>query len=124
MSSLVGGSLPTAVLFHIAHSSDWSAASTSGMYVVPSLASEGFIHFSTREQFLATASRYYVGVSGLVLLEIDEAQLDAATLRFEASTNDELFPHYFAPLPVSAVVRVHDFSCRADGGFDLPSSLF
>jgi uncharacterized protein (DUF952 family) len=110
-------------LFHIAHSADWEAATTSGCYVVPSLEAEGFIHLSTRDQFMATAGRYYVGVAGLVLLEIDESRLDMSTLRFEASTNNELFPHYFAPLPTSAVIRVHDFSCRSDGGFDSPPTL-
>jgi uncharacterized protein (DUF952 family) len=112
------------MLFHIAHSSDWNAAATSGLYALPSLASEGFIHFSTRDQFMLTASRYYIGVAELLLLEIDDSLLDAAALKFEASTNDELFPHYYAELPTSAVVRVHTFACRSsDGGFDLPSTL-
>jgi uncharacterized protein (DUF952 family) len=112
------------MLFHIAHSSDWKSASESGLYSVPSLASEGFIHFSTRDQFLSTAGRYYVGVADLLLLEIDASLLDADALRFEASTNDELFPHYYALLPTSAVVCVHMFACRAsDGGFDLPATL-
>jgi uncharacterized protein (DUF952 family) len=123
MSSGVPGGVRR-VVFHIAHSSDWNAAADSGLYSVPSLASEGFIHFSTRDQFMATAGRYYVGVADLLLLEIDESVLDSETLRFEASTNDELFPHYYAPLPTSAVVRVHTFACRvSDGGFDLPSTL-
>jgi uncharacterized protein (DUF952 family) len=119
----VPGGVPRG-MFHIAHSSDWNAAATSGSYSVPSLASEGFIHFSTRNQFMVTAGRYYVGVADLLLLEIDEALLDADSLRFEPSTNDELFPHYYAELPTSAVVCVHTFACRAsDGGFDLPASL-
>jgi uncharacterized protein (DUF952 family) len=124
LSPGVPGGVPRGMLFHIAHSSDWNAAADSGSYSVPSLASEGFIHFSTRDQFMATAGRYYVGVADLLLLEIDDSLLDASTLRFEASTNDELFPHYYAALPTTAVVRVHTFACRAsDGGFDLPGSL-
>jgi uncharacterized protein (DUF952 family) len=112
------------MLFHIAHLSDWNSASESGLYSVSSLASEGFIHFSTRDQFLMTAGRYYVGVADLLLLEIDESLLEGDSLRFEASTNDELFPHYYASLPTSAVARVHTFACRtSDGGFDLPATL-
>ncbi len=124
MIAAVPERVPRAMLFHIAQSSDWNAAVASGSYSVPSLMTEGFIHFSTRDQFMATAGRYYVGVNQLVLLEIDESLLDSAALRFEASTNDELFPHYYAELPTSAVVRVHAFDCRgSDGGFDLPAAL-
>lgn len=111
------------MLFHIAHSSDWSNAKTAGSYTVGSLETEGFVHLSTRDQFMATAGRYYTGVADLCLLEIDEAILDAEVLRFEASTNAELFPHYYAPVPLEAVVRVHTFPCRSDGGFDLPSTI-
>ncbi len=111
------------MLFHIAHGSDWSAASTARAYVVGSFETEGFMHLSTRDQFMVTAGRYYVGVEDLVLLEIDDAVLDPELLRFETSTNDELFPHYYAPLPREAIVCVHRFPCRPDGGFDRPGSV-
>lgn len=111
------------MLFHIAHRVDWSSAAAAGTYAAASLTTEGFIHLSTREQFMATAGRYYSGVHDLVLLEIDETILDPEVLLYEVSTNDELFPHYYAAVPCTAVVRVHSFPCRLDGGFDLPASI-
>ena len=111
------------MLFHIAHRADWDAAVASGTYVVASLTVEGFIHLSTSAQFMATAARYYSGVQDLVLLEIDQELLDPALLRFEVATNDEAFPHYYAPLSTSAVSAVHEFASRADGGFDRPTTL-
>ena len=111
------------MLFHIAHRADWDAAVTSGTYAVASIGAEGFIHLSTGEQFMATAARYYSGVQDLVLLEIDQELLDPALLHFEVATHDEAFPHYYAPLLPSAVIAVHEFGCRADGGFDRPSTL-
>ena len=110
-------------IFHIAEAPAWDAAVVSGSYRVPSLESEGFIHLSTRDQFLATASRYYAGRADLVLLEVDEAALPDGALCYEKSTNDELFPHLFAPLPVGAVLRVHTFLPGEHGEFHVPSTV-
>lgn len=110
-------------IFHIAETSFWDAAQLRGSYRVPSLDAEGFIHLSTRTQFIGTARRYYRGRTDLVLLEVDEDRLPDSALRHEPSTNAELFPHLYAELPTSAVVRVHTFAPDADGEFSMPSSI-
>jgi uncharacterized protein (DUF952 family) len=102
-------------IFHIAERSAWDLAQETGEYVVPSLEGEGFIHLSTKDQYPLTANRYYRGRTDLVLLEVDEAAL--VDLRYEASTNNELFPHLYGPLPVSAVVCVHMFEPEVNGEF-------
>jgi uncharacterized protein (DUF952 family) len=112
----------TSSIFHIARSTDWVDAQAAGAYRVASLATEGFIHLSTRAQVLLTASRYYLGVAGLVLLEVNGEKLDSSLLRFESSTNAELFPHYYAALPVEAVVGVHAFAPSDDGSFGWPAT--
>jgi uncharacterized protein (DUF952 family) len=109
------------VLFHIAEQSFWDAAQASGEYRVPSLDAEGFIHLSTRVQFVATANRYYVGRSDLTLLEVDESVLE--DLRYEVSTNDELFPHLYGTLAVPSVIRTHIFLPSVDGTFVCPSTV-
>jgi uncharacterized protein (DUF952 family) len=35
----------------------------------------------------------------------------------------ELFPHIYGRLPMSAIVGTHDFPCRNDGRFELPSDV-
>ncbi len=105
-------------IFHIAEKSAWESAQTTGSYRVPSLDSEGFIHLSTPDQYIATANRYYHGRSDLVLLEVDPDVL--SDLRYERSTNDELFPHLYRELPTSAVLRVHKFVPTDDGSFAVP----
>jgi len=70
---------------------------------------------------LGTASRFFAGRSGLVLLCIDSERLGAA-LRFEAAEG-ELFPHCYAKIPVDAIVAVLDFPCLTGGGFELPPEL-
>jgi uncharacterized protein (DUF952 family) len=102
-------------IFHIAERPLWDAAQATGRYRVPSLDSEGFIHLSTAAQYVLTANRYYRGRNDLVLLEVDETAL--GDLRYERSTNDELFPHLYDELPVHAVMCVHTFAPSADGSF-------
>jgi uncharacterized protein (DUF952 family) len=109
------------VLFHIAEQPFWDAAQASGEYRVPSLDAEGFIHLSTRVQFVATANRYYVGRHNLILLEVDESRLE--DLRYEVSTNDELFPHLYGTLAISSVIRTHIFLPSLDGTFVCPSTV-
>jgi uncharacterized protein (DUF952 family) len=109
------------VLFHIAEQPFWDAAQASGKYRVPSLDAEGFIHLSTRVQFVATANRYYVGRRDLILLEVDESGLE--DLRYEVSTNDELFPHLYGALAISSVIRTRMFLPSVDGTFACPSTV-
>jgi uncharacterized protein (DUF952 family) len=110
-------------LFHIAEQPFWEAAQKTGAYRALSLDSEGFIHLSTPAQYVATANRYYVGRSDLVLLEVDERSIEGAALRYEQSTNDELFPHLYAELPTASVIRTHMFAPDADGVFAAPASV-
>lgn len=109
-------------IFHITPAADWEAARAAGSYAADSLASEGFIHFSTRRQVLAVAERFYGGRAGLVLLEADPARL-AAELRYEESEPGERFPHLYGPLNLDAVVSVHPFPPEPDGTFRMPAGL-
>lgn len=56
------------MLFHITTRVAWAHALAAGSYRAPSLDREGFIHFSTDKQWLATANRFFRGQAGLVLL--------------------------------------------------------
>ena len=94
---------PTTIL-HLTTAAGWAAAQEAGALVAPSLAEEGFIHCSTREQVEATANRIFRGSGDLLLLEVDVARL-RAPLRWERATDvGEEFPHIYGPLDVDAVV--------------------
>ena len=94
------------MIFHLIEPDVWSAALAAGMYAPPSLAVEGFVHFSFADQVETTANRYYRDVPELVLLEVDPALLSAG-LRVEASGDHGDFPHVYGPVQPSAVVAVH-----------------
>lgn len=104
-------------IFHIALIEDWQKAFTQGCYEPESLETEGFIHFSTPQQVLATAERYFTGESGLVLLAVDE---DEVSTSVEHEGDDELFPHLYRSLPLDAVVDGLRFQ-ETDQGFELPA---
>lgn len=101
-------------IFHIIAPDDWARAEDP--YRHPSLDAEGFIHFSTAEQAVATTGRYYADAANLVLLEVDTLQL-TSDLRWEASANTTtptagLFPHLYGPMPKAAVVAEHPWNAQ------------
>jgi uncharacterized protein (DUF952 family) len=103
-------------IYHLAESPHWAAAQQSGSYDQSTrgrtLAEEGFIHCSTAQQWPAVRRRFYADVTKpLLLLEIDEDLLPAPPVREVGNPETgEVFPHLYAPLPVSAVVTVTELA--------------
>ncbi len=117
------------IILHIISKKDWEKAQKEGGYTPPSLASEGFIHCSTKEQTADTANLFFKGQTDLLLLSIDTLQLESP-LVFEAPAgmpNDEnragKFPHIYGHLNLNAVVKVSSFPMNTDGIFELPKEL-
>jgi uncharacterized protein (DUF952 family) len=117
------------MILHITSKQDWSSAQAKGEYTAPSLAAEGFIHFSTDQQAVNVANAFYKGRTDLVLLVVDEAKL-TAELKWEAPAGPpadnisqaDLFPHLYGPLNLNAVASVLDFQPDpTNGTFTLPS---
>ena len=61
---------------------------------------DGFIHFSTREQLCNTIRKYFYQYTQVVILAFKETDLKSK-LRWEASRDNELFPHYYDTLRYS-----------------------
>lgn len=70
---------------------------------------DGYIHLSSRAQVPGTLHKYFAGMTDVVVAEIDAALL-AQHLRWEASRDDQLFPHLYGNLPASAILRTLDRS--------------
>ena len=66
---------------------------------------DGFIHLSTKNQLLETLKKHFHGQTDLQLLQIDVTNLNIV---WEVSRGDQLFPHLYDALPLSAVVRAWD----------------
>jgi uncharacterized protein (DUF952 family) len=111
-------------VLHLTTRAEWDAAQPTGVYEPTGFATEGFVHCSTPEQVVAVANRFYRGAGDCVLLEVDPDRVDAP-LRWEpgADRPDELFPHLYGRIPVTAVVAVHDFPEGPDGWTALPATI-
>ena len=110
-------------IFHICRRDEWDAARVVGVYAGSSQdAADGFIHFSTAQQVVASAAKHRAGQAGLVLIEVAADALGNA-LKWEPSRGGALFPHLYGSLPVAAVGRVVDLPLGADGGHVFPSDM-
>lgn len=93
------------MLFHIVESADWATAEQKGIYAPDSLAAEGFIHLSEKQQVPSTVERFYRGRFDLVILGIDPDRL-SASLQYDQVQDHGVFPHLYGPLNLKAVVKV------------------
>ena len=75
---------------------------------------DGFIHFSTAAQAAETAAKHFAGQSGLMLVAVDGEALGRA-LKWERSRGNDLFPHLYAALPLSAVRWARPLPDEIDG---------
>ena len=114
---------PVNPLFHITSEEELQTARAEGVYRPAAFAREGFIHCSYRQQVVPVANRLFRGRQGLVLLEIDPAQIPSPIVTENLEGGAELFPHIYGPLPLTAVVRVYAFPCGGDGRFELSSEI-
>ncbi len=103
------------MIYHITTRAAWEGA--GALYHQESLETQGFLHASTQEQVVATATRYYRGQAELVVLEIDPEGLD---VRWEAPamgvSREGDFPHIYEPLPRASVARVSELQ-ETERGF-------
>lgn len=99
---------PGDLVFHYTTAADWERSQASGEHRVSgrgmTLSDQGFIHFCDADQRAGVWQRFWVGIDEpVVLLTVDATRLDPPIVRENTSGGTELFPHLYAPLPVSAV---------------------
>jgi len=98
----------------------WQAARETGIFEGSAVdLADGFIHFSSAAQLHETAARHFAGQPDLLLVAVDGALL-GADLVYEASRGGALFPHLYAPLPLSAVLYEKSLPLLADGTHQFP----
>ncbi len=80
---------------------------------------DGYIHMSTAAQLAETIDKHFAGHHDLTIAAVDLAALGGA-VRWEPSRGGQLFPHLYAPLPLSAVIAHGPLEREADGTIRLP----
>lgn len=113
-------------IYTLVREADWRAAEVAGAYAGSADdARDGFLHFSTAGQVRASAAKHRAGVADLLLVEAEAAVLGDA-LKWEPAAGGKrpgLFPHLYAPLPLSAVRRVVALPLDADGLHRFPAGI-
>jgi hypothetical protein len=108
------------VIYKICPAGLWREAEADGLFRgAPVDLADGYIHFSTAAQARETAARHFAGQADLVLVAVTVAAL-GPDLKWEPSRGGDLFPHLYAPLPVSAVASVVPLPLGAGGAHVFP----
>jgi uncharacterized protein (DUF952 family) len=111
------------LIYKVHPGADWAGAEARGVFCgAPVDLADGFIHFSTAAQLPVTLAKHFAGQPGLLLIAVKAASL-GPELRFEPSRGGALFPHLYAPLPLSAVRWVEPLRLDANGVHLLPEGL-
>lgn len=97
------------IIYHITTDSTWNSAREIGVYTVPSLKEEGFIHCSQQNQLADVKQRYFAGRNDLLLLSIDTDKLTSPFIFEWSPSVQDTFPHVYGPINVDAVVEVSPY---------------
>jgi beta-hydroxylase len=90
-------------IFKILTREQWAEARTSGSFAgSPDDLRDGFIHLSTADQLAGTLDRHFAGQTDILVAEVDLESL-GEFVKWEPSRNDQLFPHLYSALPLTAI---------------------
>lgn len=114
------------LIYTLIREADWRAAEAAGAYHGSSDdRRDGFLHFSTAAQLRASAAKHRAGVADLWMIEADAAALGEA-LKWEPASGGKrpgLFPHLYAPLPLTAIRRAIPLPLDAAGLHGFPAEI-
>ena len=121
-------------LYRICEAQTWAQAENQELLPLSPLDErDGFVHLSTATQVRNTLRRFFGGREDLVLLTISSARLVNGSLRYEAPSkpdaefvahaDDELFPHFYAQVPIDAILSAQPLPLDERGVHRLPLAL-
>jgi uncharacterized protein (DUF952 family) len=94
--------------FKIFTAAQWAQFEADGVFHgAPVDLADGYIHLSATDQLQGTLDKHFAGQDGLVIAEVNLAQLGEAII-WEESRGGALFPHIYGPLPMDAIIGLFD----------------
>ena len=103
-------------IYKILLPSEWAEFAAAGRFEgSPFDRSSGFIHCSSRDQVAGVIACLFPDEPLLILVAIDADAMGEA-VRWEQVADEGVFPHVYAPVPMSAVVEVRELSEREAAG--------
>ena len=80
--------------------------------------SDGYIHFSNKNQIKRTLDKYFSKQKDLILLKIETLKLDS--LVWEQASAGDVFPHLYSAIDTLSVCNKYDIILNEDGSYTLP----
>ena len=109
-----------AVAYKVLTAEQMEALEADGSFAgAPVDLADGYIHLSTAGQLDETVAKHFAGQDRLLIAAVDLPVL-ADAVKWEASRGGALFPHIYAPLPLSAVIAYGPLERDHDGKVKLP----
>lgn len=110
----------TTLIYKIADRESWDRARQDGVYRgSPDDLRDGYLHFSTAPQAIDTAAKHFSRREGLIIAAVGVADL-GPSLKWEPSRGGQLFPHLYAPLPMTCVRWTRELPVGVDGAHQFP----
>jgi uncharacterized protein (DUF952 family) len=107
-------------IYKICEAALWRKAERAGAFGgTPIDTRDGYIHFSTAEQAVETASKHFPGADDLILIAVAAEALGSA-LKWEPSRGGALFPHLYGALPLDTVLWARPLRLGPDGRHIFP----
>lgn len=112
--------MQTTTAYKVLTAEEMTALEVDGSFAgAPIDLADGYIHLSTQAQLTETVDKHFAGQSGLWIAAVDLEALGDA-VKWEPSRGGQLFPHLYAPLPLSAVVAYGALTRDGHGNVALP----
>ena len=109
-------------VYKICKTHEWVTAQKKGKFIgTKKDLSDGFIHFSKKNQVKSTLRKYFLNEANLILLKIDTSKLNK--LIFEKSNDGNFFPHLYSYLNLNHVKKKYKIILRKDGHHTLPATF-
>jgi uncharacterized protein (DUF952 family) len=109
-----------AVAYKVLTAAQMAALEADGTFTgAPVDLADGYIHLSTSDQLTETVERHFAGQDNLHVAAVDLA-VPGEAVKWEPSRGGALFPHLYAPLPLSAVIAYGPLEREHDGRVKLP----
>jgi uncharacterized protein (DUF952 family) len=74
---------------------------------------DGYIHFSAKNQIKSTLKKHFFRRDKLILLKVDTSKLE--NLIWEKSTDSKIFPHLYSYLILKSVKKTYKICLKKNG---------
>ena len=107
-------------VYKICNKPEWLIAKQNNKFIgTKKDITDGFIHFSKKNQISRTLKKYFSKQKNLILLKIEVSKIE--DLVWEQSSDGNIFPHLYSTFDISSVCNEYDIFLNSNGIHSLPS---